>query len=673
MSSHSFFVSSLPTAKWGPPAVVLVALLAADYLSNTTFVSLGSFPDKAVLTVASQITTVLKYLVNEFTISGMPFSDITRALASVIEQPMLLIQGMLATGFEFYGDDGQVTFIPPFPWSVIVLMATVFAYWIAGIRMGALVSATFLYFAFFGLWVPAMMTLSSVVVAVAVCFVFGVSLGVVGYAFPTANRFLMPMYDVMQTIPTFSYLVPVLLFFGFNPVAALIATVIYAMPPMARVTTLALQRVPQNISDFGDMAGCSSRQKMLMVLLPASRHHLLIGINQIIMLSLGMVIIASVIGAGGLGANVFHGLKKLRIGDAVEAGLAITLMAIMLDRVSLAIAAYRPNHHPASDSVWWRRKPLLKLTLAASGALVTISFVIPSLATFPDWAVISMGTFWNDLIRWVGDTYYTEIGTIRDSLVTYIMRPTKSFLVSTPWSAVIVFASGMGYLLGGLRLAFTIACLLVFILVTGYWSQAMVSLYLVSISVTVALLIALPIGLLAGLSDQVDRVVTVVIDTLQTLPAFVYLIPVVMLFGVGEFAGLVAIVLYALPPGIRYTKQGVRQVSKSILDASTMAGCTPWQRLVGVQVPLALPDIMLGINQTVMMAFGMLVIASLVGTRGLEHDTLVAISKVKPGEGIIAGLGISFLSIIVDRLIRAGSNKFRQRIGMIGRQDGLAL
>jgi len=185
----------------------------------------------------------------------------------------------------------------------------------------------------------------------------------------------------------------------------------------------------------------------------------------------------------------------------------------------------------------------------------------------------------------------------------------------------------------------------------------------VAISVVLTLILALPVGIWAGLSTRADRVVTPIIDTLQTLPSFVYLIPVVMLVGVGEFAGLIAIIAYSLPPGIRYTKQGIQNVVKSSIDAADMAGCTQRQKLVNVQLPHALPDIMLGINQTIMFAFGMLVITALVGTRGLEHDTLVAISKVQPGEGIVAGLGIAFLSIISDRLIGQASRNLQRQAG----------
>jgi glycine betaine/proline transport system permease protein len=540
---------------------------------------------------------------------------------------------------------------------------TAFAWWAAGVRVAMFTLVSLTYFLIFGLWQPSMLTLSSVIVAVAVSFILGILLGILGYRSARANAILMPIYDVMQTIPTFSYLVPVLMLFGFNPVAAMIATVIYAMPPMARVTTLALQRVPPNIGDLGDMAGCTKRQKMWTVMLPAARQNLLIGLNQVIMLTFAMVIIASVIGAGGLGAKVYQGLKSLRIGNAVEAGIAITLMAIMLDRVSKAIALRRPSHIDPAGKPLWQKHPVILVSVGFATLCIVLGQLFPALFEYPKAAMVSMGSFWNDLITWIGDTYYSQIKAVRDTTITYVMRPVKEFLLDVPWLGFIAVITAISYAIGGRRLAIMSAALLGFIAVTGYWDGAMISLYLVTISVIMTLIIAFPIGIWAALSPRVDGVVTGVIDTLQTLPSFVYLIPVVMLFGVGEFAGLVAIVAYALPPGVRYTKQGIHNVAQSCLAAADMAGCTPRQKLMNVQLPLALPDIMLGINQTIMFAFGMLVITALVGTRGLEHDTLVAISKVQPGEGIIAGLGIAFLSIITDRLISQGSKNLQHRPG----------
>lgn len=644
--------------------IAAIVLNVALLMTGDAFAWLREYPEGWVWGIAGATTTAVKYVVNDMAIGSVTVAEMTRGLADVIKVPMELLQGILSEGFEFYGSGSDVSAYRGLPWPAVIAGLAAFAWWTAGRNVAIFSFFSLVYFLVFNLWESSMLTLSSVVVAVFVSFVLGILLGVLGYRNARANAILMPIYDVMQTIPTFSYLVPVLLLFGFNPVAAMIATVIYAMPPMARVTTLALQRVPPNIADFGDMAGCTRRQKMWQVMLPAARQNLLIGLNQVIMLTFAMVIIASVIGAGGLGGEVYQGLKALRIGEAVEAGIAITLMAIMLDRISRAIALSRPDHVEAMPKPVWQKHPLIFGWIGITLMLILLGQVFPALYEYPESATVSTGSFWNDAITWIGDTYYTQIKAVRDTTITYIMRPTKSFLLDVPWAGFVAVTAAISYAIGGQKLAIMSACLLGFIAVTGYWDSAMVSLYLVLLSVIVTLVVALPVGIWAGLSSRADQVITPIIDTLQTLPSFVYLIPVVMLFSVGEFAGMVAIVAYSLPPGVRYTKQGIQNVASSAIEASDMAGCTRWQKLTNVQLPLAIPDIMLGINQTIMFAFGMLVITSLVGTRGLEHDTLVAISKVQPGEGIVAGLGIAFLSIITDRLISQGSRNFQRRSGL---------
>ena len=661
-STQSVASAPIKGLKYGLILASAVLSIAIVLLGDAA-IWLRDYPENRVWGIAGSTTVAMKYVVNDLMIGGMTLAEVTRGLANLIKQPMLLLQSILSEGFIFFEPGGQETVYRALPWPAVVFAMTIFAWWAAGARVAVFTLVSLTYFLIFDLWQPSMLTLSSVIVAVLVSFVLGILLGIVGYRSARANAFLMPLYDVMQTMPTFSYLVPVLLLFGFNPVAAMIATVIYAMPPMARVTTLALQRVPANIGDLGDMSGCTKRQKMWKVMLPAARQNLLIGLNQVIMLTFAMVIIASVIGAGGLGAKVFQGLKALRIGNAVEAGIAITLMAIMLDRVSKAIALRRPSHIDTANRTLLQKHSLILASAGFAAACIVLGQLMPAIHEYPKAATVSTGTFWNDLITWIGDTYYSQIKAMRDTTITYVMRPVKEFLLDVPWLGFITVVSAVSYGIGGRRLAIMSASLLGFIAVTGYWDGAMVSLYLVIISVIVTLIIALPIGIWAALSPRVDGVITGVIDTLQTLPSFVYLIPVVMLFGVGEFAGLVAIVAYALPPGVRYTKQGIQNVAQSCLAAADMAGCTARQKLINVQLPLALPDIMMGINQTIMFAFGMLVITSLVGTRGLEHDTLVAISKVQPGEGIIAGLGIAFLSIITDRLISQGSKNLQHRSG----------
>jgi glycine betaine/proline transport system permease protein len=207
--------------------------------------------------------------------------------------------------------------------------------------------------------------------------------------------------------------------------------------------------------------------------------------------------------------------------------------------------------------------------------------------------------------------------------------------------------------------------LVLFIAMSGFWEKAMITVYLIGVCVLLANLIGIPIGIIASQNDRVHKVTQVIIDTFQTLPAFVYLIPVIMIFSVGDFSAMIAVVLYAIVPAIRYTDNGIRQIPTSYLDAAVSVGCTKFQILRRVQLPLSLPDIMLGVNQTLMMGLSMLVITALVGTRDLGQETLIALSKVDPGRGITAGICVAFIAIVVDRLINAWSQKRKKELGLM--------
>jgi glycine betaine/proline transport system permease protein len=185
----------------------------------------------------------------------------------------------------------------------------------------------------------------------------------------------------------------------------------------------------------------------------------------------------------------------------------------------------------------------------------------------------------------------------------------------------------------------------------------MVTVYLCGISVMFACLIGIPIGIAAATSERVWGVVRVIVDTLQTLPSFVYLMPAVMLFRVGDFTAMIAVVAYSVAPAIRYTAHGLRQIDPQLVEAGIAAGCTPRQIMTKIKLKLALPEIMLGINQTIMLALSMLVITALVGTRDLGQEVYIALTKADTGHGIVAGLCVAFIAIIADRLISAGSRR----------------
>ncbi|WP_128647293.1 ABC transporter permease, partial [Pseudovibrio denitrificans] len=165
--------------------------------------------------------------------------------------------------------------------------------------------------------------------------------------------------------------------------------------------------------------------------------------------------------------------------------------------------------------------------------------------------------------------------------------------------------------------------------------------------------------------ELANRVLGTLVDTLQTLPSFVYLIPVVMLFRVGEFSAMVAIVLYAMAPALRYAAHGIREINPQVIEAGKVSGCTRWQLLWRIKLPLAVPSLLLGLNQTIMLALSMLVITALVGTRDLGQEVYIALTKANTGQGIVAGLAVAFIAVIADRILSALAKSSQARLGLV--------
>jgi len=610
------------------------------------------------------ISDFMRWLVNDATLGLFTFKEFTRSIAWALEWPLDAAKGVLAEGFELaLGDD--TARVPRLSWVAVVLLAVVVGHHARDWRLAALIGGCFLYLVIFGQWESAMITLSSILIAVPIGVVAGLAVGIAGYRHRSAEAVIKPILDLMQTVPVFAYLVPVLFLFGFGPVAAMIATIVYATPPMVRCTMLALRQVPAEIVDFGQMAGCSRRQLLWKILVPSARPTLMIGVNQVIMMSLNMVIIASMIGAGGLGFDVLSSLKRLNVGAGVEAGVAITLLAIALDRVSQGFANRPPPVHGERPAAWWRRHPHLVAALVLIPAAWLAGTVIEALRIYPKALVVTTGPWWDALVSWINVNFFDTLDAIKSWLLLNVLIPTKRFLLALPWVGVIALLALAGHRLGGWRLALGVAALATFMAVTGNWEKSMISVYLCGISVVFACLLGVPIGIWAARNERAHRIVQPIIDTLQTLPSFVYLIPVVMLFRVGDFSAMIAIVAYAIAPAIRYTDHGIRLVPATLIEAAQAMGCTRRQILWRVQLPIAAPEIMLGINQTIMMALAMLVITALVGTRDLGQEVYIALTKADTGRGIVAGLCVAFVAIIADRLIGAWATRKKRELGLI--------
>ncbi len=622
-------------------------------------------PQAMMIDLAGTTSAAMKWLVEDATFGMFTVKEATRAIATLIEVPYEAARILLVDGITEGKGRRASTIIPPISWIAVTAAMVALGIYARNLKLGLLIGALFLYLAVFGQWESAMVTLASILIAVPIGVVGGLALGILAFLSPTFSRVLSPILDLMQTVPTFAYLVPILFLFGFGPVAALIATVIYAMPPMVRITTLALRQVPPELQEFGRMVGCTPGQQMRKVLLPTALPDLMVGVNQVIMLSLNMVIIASMIGAGGLGFDVLNALRSLKIGDGIEAGLAITALALALDQLSQALAARSHVGAPVQGS-WIKRHPKTVAVLVLIVVTGLAGLVLPWVQTYPREAMLSTRSFWSDLVTYVNVNYFDQIEAFKDAILINLLLPVKRFLLALPWPWVLALLTLAAWQVGRGRLAGLCLALGLFIVVTGLWEQAVTTVYLCGISVVIAALIGVPLGIWAAASNTAGKVIGAFIDMLQTLPSFVYLIPVIMLFRVGDFAAMIAVVLYALAPAVRYTAHGLRSVQSELIEAGIVCGCTRWQVLTRVRLPMALPDILLGVNQTIMLALSMLVITALVGTRDLGQEVYAALATADVGRGVMAGLAVAAIAIIADRLIAGATARAKARLGLSG-------
>jgi glycine betaine/proline transport system permease protein len=623
---------------------------------------LVKYPRGMVVPLAAWIGTATKWCVENL-------SPFTRAIAAIIDVPFRFMMALLAKGFT---NVGQEVVFPRLSWVGVIGAMTIAGYALGGWRTALLSFCCFFYIAVIGKWDSAMLTLASVALCVPIGIVCGLAFGILCFRFKWLNDWIIrPSLDVAQTMPAFAYLVPVLLLFGSGPVPAMVATVIFATPPMVRATKLALEQVPEEMTSMADMLGCTRRQRLWRVMIPTARPLLMVGINQVIMMTLNMVIIASMIGAGGLGFDVLTSLRRLDIGPAMEAGMAIVVVAIALDRMSLAASREDLRWRFARSGAWFMpqgswgyRHPFIIMAVIWLGATLLGSVGFDALAEVPDWLTFSTKMLLDDLVAWMVQNFYEIIEAVKVWLLVNILNPFKNFLLDLPWVSLVAATSLLGVQLGGWRLAVLVTPMILFPVLVGLWDKTMIAVYLVSISALASALIGIPIGAWASTNEWANRIVTVVIDTLQTIPSFVFIIPAVMLFGIGDVSAMIAIVLFAVAAAIRYTNHGLRQVPPHLVEAAAQIGCTRRQIFWRVKLPLALPEIMLGINQTLLMALAMLVITAMIGTRDLGQEVFIGLAKADVGRGLVAGFCVAFLGIVADRLIVAGARRVRQRLGL---------
>ena len=613
------------------------------------------WPEDWAVPFVDWINGIVRFLKETPIFVFFTFKDLTRAIATVVEWPLDFMQSLFVSGFRSLG-------LPSLPWIMIVGLAAVFGWWVKGWRYALLAGGCIFYIALIGKWKLSMITLSVVLVAAPIAGLIGLFLGIAAVKWRSFERVLMPFLNVMQSLPHFSYLVPVAVFIGVSHKAGAIATIIFAMAPMARLTILGLRGVPGEVIEAGVMGGCTPRQMLWKVRVPAARDMLMVGVNQVIMQCLAMVVIASFVGAKGLGQDLLFRLQSLRIGQALEIGVAIVFIAVMLDRLSFALTEKEPEHQP--DAEFWRVYPFLT---AAAGVIVfsiIAAFITPYAQSYPKSLTITTAPFWDAIVDFITLHLFEPLAIFRDFLLLHVLIPLRKAFQAVPWIAVVALVAAIGWRLAGWKLALLVSGFVTFIALTGYWARASITAYMVFFALLVCIAIGLPLGIWASKTLRRTKIMTFLCDFFQTFPSFIYLIPVIMLFQVGDVAAITAIIIYASIPTIRYTIIGLRSVPSQTIEAAITSGCTPRQILWKVRLPLAIPEIMLGANQTIMFALFMVIIAAFIGTKDLGQEIFKALTFNDAGKGLVVGLCVAAIGLTADRLITEWSEQRKKVLGL---------
>ena len=606
------------------------------------------------------------------------------------------------------------------PWIVVVFLVTLTAYLSSGLRLALFTFLATFYMVSIGYWDESMNTLALVIISVPLAIFIGFGLGVWGYFSKRAEKIIMPILDIFQTVPTFAYLLPILLLFGFGTVVGLIASILYSFPPMVRNTILGLKRVPAHILESAIMSGANSRQLFWQAMLPSCKKQILLGVNQSTMAALSMVIIAAIIGGtADIGWEVLYYIRKAEVGQSLVVGLVIALMAIIIDRITSGFALRSDKEKKGPEFLKTFRINYLSFAILGCILLFILARFFVALDDWPYNLSLWVASQINDLFETFVKAFRTEIKQLKNYTLFFIMLPTKiglqqavspftwgfslelihkvfyfsSFLVLSlwflknkkdgifvfifllmiflyfgltrmPWPPLLLIYSFFAWQIGGYKLGLGTFLGLGFIVVVGMWSEAMISVYLCGIAVVFCFIFGTSLGIWAAHNSIVSAIIRPINDTLQTIPLFVILIPFVMLFKIGDFTALLAIIIYAIVPSIRYAEHGIRNLPSEVIDASKMMGSTKTQLLFLVKIPLALPVIMLGLNQTIMYGVAMLVIAALIGTNGLEQIVFIGLTDGNMGKGFVAGISMAIIAMIVDRITKTISERRSEALGL---------
>jgi len=549
---------------------------------------------------------------------------------------------------------------PQIGWLGALAIACLITYVAAGWRSVLLVAPSFMLFGMLGYWEDSLDLLIITGVAVVIAVAIGIPIGVWMAHSKRASAVITPILDVMQTMPSFVYLLPFVILFSIGPAVAALVTLVYAMPPAVRVTSFAIRSVSGTTIEATDSLGQSRWQRLKHVELPMAKRTIIVGVNQTTMAALAMATIAAYVDGPGLGQPVLEGLRRGQLGKAFVAGLAIVIMAIMLDRTTTAASTRSERAARTGQDTGRARWAVL-----GGGTVVTVIAVYLSNSyvwanQFPEG--IGIGQWISDRVDEVADWLRTDLSElttgIQQNFTLHFLNPIQDLIAGSPWfvsgAALLVLAT----ILGGGRAFFATLICLAGIYWLDLWNNAMITLTAVVVATAVVMLLGVVVGVWMGRSTAADRAVRPILDAAQTMPPFVYLIPVLVLFDANRFTAMVAGVVYAAPVAIKLIADGVRGVPATTIEAAESAGSSRMQMIFKVQLPMARGSLLLAANQGLLYVLSMVVIGGMVGAGALGFDIVYGFRQANfAGKGLAAGVTIVLIGIMLDRITTYGAQR----------------
>ncbi|MFM9131057.1 MAG: ABC transporter permease, partial [Actinomycetes bacterium] len=573
----------------------------------------------------------------------------------------LFINGFVDIIRMFIATPVPGSIIPVLGWLGVIGLVAFLVYLTSNLKTTILASLLLFGCGLLGMWTDTMDTLAMTIAAVILSLLIGIPLGIWAGLSDRVLRILTPFLDLAQILPTLVYLAPLALFFLIGQASATIATMVYSIPLSIRITSHAIRSLNHSPVEASISMGSTTNQTLTKVQLPMSKQMIVLGINQTVMAALSFVVIAALIAAPGLGKPIVTALTIRNVGDGFVAGLAVVFLAILLDRSTSAAAKTKVSYVPPTKKEIQRRR----FSLVFMGVFMIVSIWLSRnilwAAVWPKNLDFSkpIANITNSITDWIVNNFQFFTVGFKDFISNYVLNNLQLLLAGSPWFITVVMLSLLAYLIGGLRVTIVAIGLMVLIISTGLWYETMVTLTQTIVATMLTMIVGLVLGIWIGRSQKADKFLRPFLDAGQTLPAFVYLVPMLGLFGPTRFTAIATGIVYSIPIVVIIIGEGIRNVSSSMVEAATSSGSTAWQIITKVQIPAAKRALLLAVNQGLIFVLAVVVIGGYVGAGALGYLVIVGNSKPElQGKGLVAGLCIVLLGIMIDRIAQAGARKY---------------